>query len=352
MQSIIHTECSYSFISPLLHEFELLYQDTSEKSLRTPGNVLIRHEYPEVFKEIMNLFAQYGYGYDLQYTSKTSQKVDICGLNDRALIICFSGGKDSLAAIKHYQRMGYDITLYHITGLNKSYTTEHESVKTLAKKLKLPLVIEDISYKGQHEWIEHPLKNIIMAGMALNYALNHKIGYKVAVGNFYTARLDDNVFEVCAGDCIEMWRAWERCIKTIIPKFHVFVPLINYHQSYNLLIRNHAASLIPDVQSCMTPNRFRNLFKERTETKFHMKLLPNRCGCCWKCAVEYIWLCDHTQLCDVDKNYYMHCLQILQNNCKKERNMIYNNISDLWDDYFFYPMSHSIFKEDLKNAVI
>lgn len=354
MQSIIHTDASYFACTPVLDKLETLYADTSEKRITRRGTRLIQHEYPQAFRNIMQLFEQAGYEYNLTYTSKTFQKLNVQNMDSRNIILCFSGGKDSLAALLHYQKRGYNVIPYHVTGLNKSYTTEIDSARTIAEKLELPLIVEDISYKGRHDWVEHPLKNIIMAGMALNYAIKNNIGYKVAVGNFYTARLADNAFEVCAGDCIEMWKAWEKVIQTVIPKFHVYVPLQTYHTSYNILIRSRAEYLVPDVQSCMTPNRFRKLFRNRTQKKYKTQLMPDRCGCCWKCAVEYIWMVDNAPGTYLERNrdYYIHCLEILLNTCKKEMNMLYYVIGDLWKHYFFYPMSRSAFGRELQDAVI
>lgn len=336
MQSIIHTTSSYSYHFSLLREIEHIYTITSEKWHKTPNMTLLSPVLNTCMQPLMEMFSQNGYHYDITYLDKRIDKVDISKLDPNVMIVCFSGGKDSLAAALHYKARGYKVYLYHVTGLNKHYTTEHKSAKALADELGLPLILEDISYKGQHEWVEHPLKNIVLAGMALNYGLTHGLGYKIAVGNFYTLRSWDCVFEVDIGDSVDMWKIYERIIKNAIPRFHMYVPLQNYQTSYKTILK-YKPNLLLDVQSCITPNRFRGLFKKRTELKYGIALLPDRCGCCWKCAVEYIWLCDHGYR-PLYKKYYSHCLEILRNTLKKEAGVVYNNIEEVWAHYFFYKM--------------
>lgn len=334
MQSIIHTGNSYAYHFPLLKDLEYIYSITSEKPLKTPNMTLLRRTTDINLRPLMEMFEIHGYEYDLEYLTKPIQKVDISGLDAHTILVCFSGGKDSLATALHYKKLGYKVYLYHVTGLNKHYTTEYDSAVMLSMELGLPLIVEDISYKGQHDWIEHPLKNIILADMALNYGLSHRLGYKIAVGNFYTLRSSDCTFEIDIGDSVDMWKIYEGIIKKVIPKFHIYIPLINYQTSYNIITQQDP-DLLKDVQSCMTPNRFRNLFRKRTQDKYNISLLPYRCGCCWKCAVEYIWLTDHGYQ-PLNKEYYKHCLEILRNTLKKETGVVYNNVEEVWSHYFFY----------------
>ena len=64
------------------------------------------------------------------------------------------------------------------------------------------------------------------------------------------------------------------------------------------------------VQGCVLPYRFRNKTKEINEQKYNVKLLPNRCGSCWKCCVEYIFLADKGVV-EYNAQFYKHCLDIL-----------------------------------------
>ena len=334
MQQIVHTS-QYNYYSKLFRDIEYVYKVTSERQGNPNGDLLVPYKVHISLDNLMELFAQYGYYYNLEYTQTRLPKIDITKFDRKNIIVCFSGGKDSLAAAIHYKKLGYNVYLYHVTGLNKTYTTEIQSAEVLAEKLGLPLIVEDISYKGNHEWTEHPLKNVVLATMALNCGLQHNIGYKIAVGNFYTLRDWDCVFGIDVGDSKDMWVAYEKVISTIIPKFHIYTPLQNYQTSYNIITK-YDPDLLQYVQSCMTPNRFRGSFRRRTISKYGVDILPVRCGCCWKCAVEYVWLTDKGFL-PVDREYYKHCIEILKNTLKKETGVSYN-VNEVWQHYFFYKM--------------
>lgn len=333
MQSVIHNK-SYYYNLPILQDIEYLYALTSNKNNDT--SILIKPTVNNALKPLLNLFNTYGYYYDVNYSDRQYSKIDISNFNKHNMIVCFSGGKDSLATAIHYKKLGYNVYLYHVTGLNKHYTKEYESAKILAEKLEMPLIIEDISYKGQHDWIEHPLKNIVLVGMALNYGLKNKIGYKIAVGNYYTSTLDnitDIEFGIDAGDCIDVWKIYENIIKKFIHNFHIYVALQKMQTSYNIIV-NYDYKLFFDTQSCLTPNRFRTLFHNRTQKNYTIDLKSNRCGCCWKCAFEYIWLVDKKYL-PVNKKYYKHCLEVLQNTLKKEEDTFYT-LEESYQRYFGY----------------
>jgi hypothetical protein len=157
------------------------------------------------------------------------------------------------------------------------------------------------------------------------------------------------VFEVCGGDCTEMWQAYERIINTVLPGFKIYRPNRNYQTAFNKLLKY--PNLIEHTISCMTPNRFREQFRQRTMTKYNYQLPENRCGCCWKCAVEYIQFTDHN-IFALNKDYYVHSLEILCYNVYKDTGRRITDIRELWNMYFFYPISKSKMKRELKDAVI
>lgn len=254
------------------------------------------------------------------------------------IIICFSGGKDSFSTIRHYQKLNYNVYLYHIKGINKTYYDEWKVAQEMANKLGLPIYFDELKYSGNHIWCEHPMKNMIIANMALTYGIQNNITTHIAFGDFNTASLDDNSFEVCGGDCKEMWDAYIKIIKRICKTVKISFPISNYGVSLNTLLVE--PEYLPYTISCMTPNRFRQSFRNRTLNKYNINLLPHRCGCCWKCASEYIWYADHNVL-DYNQDYYIHCLEVLRNTFKKENGYNPYTLEYLWEYYFFYPFSES-----------
>lgn len=333
MQKIIHTD--YKNVHPIMDELERFYMQTSVRA----DNSLLPLQVDNSFLSLIDIFNQYsGTNYNIQLVDKKYERLSLPNYDKKNIIVCFSGGKDSTAIAIHYKKCGYNVYLYHVTGLNKTYYNEHECAEEIAKELDLPLHTEDVSYSGNHEWIEHPLKNAVLANLALSYGIREDIGVKIAVGNFYTSSLRNDAFDVCAGDDIEMWKAYESIISTIIQGFRVYIANKNYQTAYNTLSQNPA--LMQKTISCLTPNRFRTLFRNRTQNKYAVELWPNRCGCCWKCAVEYIWCADHN-LQEYNSAYYYHCLEVLANTATKETGLKYHP-ETVWDEYFFYrkPKKH------------
>ena len=348
MQFIRHTQ-DYVCLSPIFTELEQLYAELSDPKKKRVG--LFQPLYDNRFVPIVKLFT-YMTDYDFSYigfTDKHFDKVTLPSFNSKNIIVCYSGGKDSLAAIRHYQKCGYNVFAYHIKGLNKTYCDEWEVTEKVCDKLGVPLYIDSVSYSGNHVWVEHPMKNMLMALMALTWGVRNSISIKIAVGSFRTAFTTDNAFEVCGGDCMDMWKLFEDVVNAIIPSFQMYIPNRNFHTAYNLLLKEQ--ELLPLTISCMTPNRFRGLFRKRTLQKYHVDLMPYRCGCCWKCATEYIWFCDHNVL-DYDRDYYIHCLEILADTLKKETRVYIYRVEDVWSNYFFYSMRKSKAYKELKDAII
>ena len=127
------------------------------------------------------------------------------------------------------------------------------------------------------------------------------------------------------------------------------MPNSNYQTACDIIAKEPKALEV--LISCMTPNRFRRSFRERTIRNYGVDLLPNRCGCCWKDAVEYIWFTDRGLL-PLNKPYYMHCLTVLANTHEKETGFRYFSMRGLWEDYFFYPISKSIMYEVIQDAIV
>ena len=99
----------------------------------------------------------------------------------------------------------------------------------------------------------------------------------------------------------------------------------------------------------MSPHRDREYWKKQNEQKYNITLPENRCGTCWKCALEYIYYVDHN-VWQYNEAFYKHCLEMLLRNSIKEHTVIHS-IYQLWNSYLFYPMRKSKLK-GVENAVI
>ena len=335
---------------PLMQEVDALYAELSDKA---EHKTLVPKTFHESLRYTVEAFEFWGgIRREFEYSDHAVKPLKLETYDPKNIIVCFSGGKDSYTVAKHYQKMGYNVLLYHLRGLNATYRgkySEHLVAENVAKFMGLPLVIEDISYTGNHEWIEHPMKNMLMVNRAISYGISHRFTTKIAVGTFRSSYLRDNAFEVCGGDCEEMWEVYEKIIKCIIPNFRVYRPNLNYQTSYNAILKN--VDVLNHIGSCMTPTRFRDLFRNRTQKNYSIEFLPNRCGCCWKDCLEYIWFTDHNVF-ELNREYYIHCMEVLGNTIYKETGQRHYAVEDIWDTYFFYPMTKSKMYKELSDAII
>lgn len=266
--------------------------------------------------------------------------------NKKEITICFSGGKDSAACAYYYIKRGYKVHLYHATGINRAYGDEKNAAKKIADYLGCDLFIDKIHLEGTHRFIEHPLKNYIIANGAIHYCLANNYTPRIAFGNFNKSVLEDNPFEVCAGDCVDMWNAYRPIIQSVIPNFDIEIPLETNADTFEILKEDW--QLFSLAVSCMSPFRFREHWKHRCEEKYNIRLFDNRCGCCWKDCLESMWLMD-TDKMEYNEDYYVHCFEILERTVYKETGHIAESVQFVWDNYMFYPIEQSKAYEIIKN---
>ena len=335
---------------PIMTEINALYADLSDKQA---VKSLVPHTFHKSLKGIVDLFSFWADVHrDFTYSDYAPKRLELEEYDPKTIIVCFSGGKDSFTTARHYQKMGYNVILYHLKGLNLTYRgkySEHIVAEDVAEYLGMPLVVEEVTYAGTQEWVEHPMKNMLLVNCALSYGIRNHITSKIAVGTFRMSFMRDNAFDVCGGDCEEMWEAYEEVMSNIIPRFKVYRPNINYQTSYNAILKE--PEVLGRLGSCMTPTRFRDLFRERTQRNYNMQFLPNRCGCCWKDCLEYIWFTDHGVF-ELNPEYYIHCVEVLGNTWYKETGQRYYDVTDIWEQYLFYPMKKSIMYKELSHAIV
>lgn len=332
MQTISHTNNN---IHPIFTDIENIYTLTSEEHTKKS---LILTQYATLLQPLIKVFSEYGkVDYSVNFKEKEYDKIPWKPKQDK-ILLCFSGGKDSVATALYYKQLDYDVCLYHLKGINQTYKDEYKSAVELAEMLKLPIVVEEVQLKGNHIYVEHPLKNMIIANMATQYIINNHLDYNIGFGNYDTSMLYDNPFEVCAGDCRDMWNIYENIINAITEKtFKILTPLQNIQESFEILSEH--TELISHIKSCIGPYRYREYLHRYNQEKYDIELYPHRCGSCWKCCVEYMWLTDHN-ITTYNEAYYKHCLKRLKDTLKQEQDIIVN-LEDVWDYYCFYDKGDS-----------
>ena len=329
MQRIEH---KYINVSSLLDEIEKLYFLTSNADEYIKGECVSR-----LVKPIADVMTGNAYLYPIKYKFHLISSLDTIQ-DDKTYIVCTSGGKDSVATAKVLKEAGFNVILYHMHGINQAYYDEYTTIPKIAEYLGVPYHIEDVKLIGKHQYVEHPMKNMLIANGAITYCVQNKLPVNIAFGNYSSSKLDDMEFDICAGDSRDMWYIYEQVIQNIIPDFHILTPLESIKDTYDILSKD--TDLYSLCISCMSPYRFRKHWAERTEKKYKLKLFPNRCGCCAKCCLEYMVMAD-TFITAYDKEYYNHCFDVLKKTARKETGEKMTN-QEVWDRYFWYniEMSH------------
>ena len=206
-------------------------------------------------------------------------------IDNKTVWVAFSAGKDSIAVTLRLLERGYRPVLYHVNGINRSWPDEMLYARTIANLLGLPFVLDRVKIVGSRRTIIGcPARNQVVLLMMLGRMLAHG-GNQYAFGT-----LDEDTTE--SGNPLVDFTDGTGPMET----FHNYLtkrfPGLVRHQ----LMRNELDStwmvakhgLIRYSHSCINPMRFRNMFRERTEKRFGVKLLPGRCGMCFKCCLESI----------------------------------------------------------------
>ena len=349
MQRIIH-EGIYFPIHPVFAMFENLYYELSNNDDNNGLNIL-HSKFDKDMRTFEHIFNEYGNCVrELEYFDAEDYEVIDMPCKKKNIIIGFSGGKDSTATALYYKKKGFKVYLFHVHGLNKFFPQELESAREVANALDLPLIIRNVQLKGTSLYPDHPLKNIIIANMALQWGIANNIGVRLGMGNYYTTHLNDVEFATAGDDCCEMWSAYKVVMRKYIPHLKLETPLMNLSDTMRAF--EGEKKLLETAQSCVMTYRFKNKHRERIQKTFGIELMPNRCGCCWKCAVEYMYFADKDML-PYSRDYYIHCLEVLIHTIWKETGFYPHSIEYIWSVYlFFHPIEQSKAYGELKDAFI
>ena len=334
MQSVIH---AIHNIHPIFDDFDRLYNQLSVKVEEKSNNLFSTNIYSPIFSELYDMFVTHGHIGNIQYLDKSYSPLKVPQNTENNIIVCFSGGKDSTAVAKHYMEEGKNVFLYHMKNINPSMVDEAKISKDIADYLGLPIYIDTIKLSGHHDYIEHPMKNMIILNSVLQYGIREGIGVNIATGNYKTSTLADDNFEFCGGDDIEMWEIYDKIIGNVLQDFHVQIPLDSLDDSLEAVCYDW--DLLDKTVSCLSRASLRNHWHEWVKNKYGITIPKYRCGRCYKCCIEYIYMADN-DLIPYNEEYYKYCFINLRRNFQREDNNKYTN-REVWEHYFGYSMEES-----------
>lgn len=319
---------------PIMDDIDRLYCQLSEFE---SGGTLIKQRYDESFSMLVGTFEEFtDRKWSIEFENRDYTEIEPINPDD-TIILTFSGGKDSVASALRYKQMGYKVYLYHMRHINPSLSDEWKSAKKLAELLELPIYFDDIHFKGYHCWTEHPMKNMLIANGALSYGIRENITTHIAFGNYNSSYLEDNYFDRCAGDCVDMWEAYNDIIQRCIPNFEMDVNLTNMGDTLDILADR--TDLINASISCLCRHSLRDYRRNWVKDTYGIELFEHRCGSCYKCCVEYMYMADHDKM-PYSEDYYKYCLGQLYKVAQAEKVPV-TDITDVWGHFIAYPIEQS-----------
>lgn len=347
MQRIVH-EQGHKSVHWLFDSIENFYYEVSGEEYNSGG--LIPHQYDYSFKALLDIFTKYGHFHFPEniLTDKHIEPLDLPWRESARnnVLICFSGGKDSIATAKSYIEDDCNVILFYVTHINSSLSDEVAVAQEAANLLGAKLVLTDIRKSGNCSWVEHPMKNIIIANMALQWAIQNRYTTRIVFGNYTTSFLEDNPFDKCAGDCMDMWYAYNDIIRNLIPDFSIESRLTNMTETLDIVAPNR--ELLEVSLSCLCRHSLRPYRHNWVLTKFGVELPKRRCGSCYKCCVEYVYMADHN-LIELNEDYYKYCMNQLRRVLHDENYQVFS-IYDIWEYFFAYPIWQSVMYIKLVNT--
>lgn len=235
--------------------------------------------------------------------------------DNKKVLVFFSGGKDSCYTSWKLSKLGYEVILYSIDKINKSYHDEIYSARKCAEIMKMKLIVENVTLKGKSDFLENPIKNQVIYSMGVNYGLKNGI-INYAMGNSIEDTISKSNKDRDFSDSLETIKTFNDCLSNIYGVKINNISIIDRYFDSIIWFGRHR-ELWNCCQSCLTPIRYRKHLKENNEKKFNIKLFSTDCGSCWKDCVQYILFMDFNFI-PFNKEFYLHCLDVLRKKAKSE----------------------------------
>lgn len=218
-----------------------------------------------------------------------SADIPIFNKESKQVLLCCSGGLDSVYQALKLRELGYDVILMHLNGANFYENGQAYKVfKEFATKFKYKTYEPKISpkHKGDYKkfWSENSFKDFLIYSIAIDYMIEHNIRY-LSAGDDLRLDMKDQVTGVNTGDARQLTEAF---MKSFDVEFIPVDKTVDKAQRLAYLEKYDARDY---YLSCVGPGRLIKSQHERYEKRFNIKTDKWCCFSCRKCAFHL--LADH-----------------------------------------------------------
>jgi len=242
--------------------------------------------------------------------------------DNNKLLIGFSGGLDSAYSALDMRDKGYDVTLFHCTGLNKHFPKEDICARQFAEAMDFEFVEVPVEHGQKEFFIDNPIKNQLIMSYMIDYCFAHGIG-RVMLGSDLTTKIEDSTIGMTITDSSDVYYSFISGIQLYVDnlKVHFISSDMPKHLRIQYILLFHPEAL-EYIYSCISPHRFSNHLKELNEKKYGITLLKDRCGSCYKCCMEYILLYECGYY--TDQVFLDHCYDVLSKSKNAHRKDLFS----------------------------
>lgn len=281
-------------------------------------DIVIEKEFEPLMSE---LYKKHGQECNVSYCSSNIDTITLKRSDN--VIVGFSGGLDSAYLALRLRDIGYNVTLMHLKGLNKSYPKEDVFAERFAREAEFDYVELQVRHVSKQFFIDNPLKNQLILSLMLDYGIENDIS-NFALGADWCTKLDDSKIGMTITDSIEVNNLyWDAITKYIENAELVFIDdSTKKYERLKYILDNHAECL-NNIYSCISPNRFNQHLHNNNEKKFGIDLLDGRCGSCYKCCMEIILL-TLLEFYDEDSGLIDHCWKIMSDSKNSHRKDLFD----------------------------
>lgn len=211
-------------------------------------------------------------------------------LDPSKAVVLFSGGKDCVAAALALKAQGMRPALLHVRKINgPSYGRELQSAAAVANLIGLPLRVVAPEIKGKRTFRENPTRNLLYAAIGAQFGAYFGAG-SVCLGTLEIDAQNATNFACGLSDDPLLIEAAGKAMAAILPGARILPPQHATNAAAYRRCWEHGHELLDAIGSCMTGPRAHGIARQANERKYGLQLKPGRCGSCYKCAVELVFL--------------------------------------------------------------